>query len=213
MEFRPLDTADEMRDASRITSGSNWAIRFSRLWAFLVIVFLLAAGSSHPAEQPQFSENQVKGAFLTKFAMFVEWPVKPVPGGQTPILIGILGDDPFGPQFEAALAKETVNGRPFLLKRLKEPQEATGCQILFVCPSENPRLPEILAATRKQPILTVGDQERFAHQGGMINFVKQGGKVRFEVNTAAVEAGGLKMSAKLLQVAIPVTPDATKGDH
>jgi hypothetical protein len=73
-------------------------------------------------------------------------------------------------------------------------------------------LPEILAAIRKQPILTVGDQERFAHQGGMINFVKQGGKVRFEVNSAAVEAGGLKMSAKLLQVAIPVTPDATKGE-
>src|SRR4026208_1357302 len=159
MEFRPLDTADEMRDASRIASGFNWATRSARLWAFLVIVFILATDSSHPAEQPQFSENQVKGAFLTKFAMFVEWPGKPAPGGQTPILIGILGDDPFGPQFEAALAKGTVNGRPLVLKRLKEPQEAAGCQILFVCPSENPRLPEILAATRKQPILTVGDQE------------------------------------------------------
>jgi len=172
---------------------------------------LLFAGMTHSAEQPQFSENQVKGAFLTKFAMFVEWPGKAAPGDKTPIVIGILGDDPFGPQFELALTKETVNGRPFALKRLKDPQEAGGCQILFVGASEAARLPEIISAIRKQPILTVGDQERFAHQGGMINFVKQGGKVRFEVNTVAVETGGLKMSAKLLQVAIPVTPDEPKG--
>lgn len=149
----------------------------------------------------------MKGAFLTKFAMFVEWPGKPAPGGQQPIVIGILGDDPFGPQFEEALAKESINGRPFALKRFKDPQEAGGCQILFIGASEGPRLAEILAATRHQPILTVGDQERFAHRGGMINFVKQNGKVRFEVNTAAVTAGGLKVSAKFLQVAIPITPD------
>src|SRR5436190_11300465 len=193
MEFRPPDAADEVSDASRIASGGCLATRFARRWAFLVIAFILAAGTSNPAEQPQFSENQVKGAFLTKFAMFVEWPGKPVPGGQTPIVIGILGEDPFGPQFELALAKESIKGRPFTLKHLKDPQEAGGCQILYVSSSESPRLPEILAAIHKQPILTVGDQERFAHQGGMINFIKQDGKVRFEVNTAAVAAGGLKM--------------------
>ena len=212
MEFRPPLAADELSDASRIAGGGFRTGRAAWLWAILVSAFLMAAGSGNPAEPPQFAENQVKGAFLTKFAMFVEWPGKPVPGSQTPIVIGILGDDPFGSQFELALAKENINGRPFALKRLKDPQEAGGCQILFVSASEGPRLSGILAAIRKQPILTVGDQERFAHQGGMINFVKQGGKVRFEVNSAAVEAGGLKMSAKLLQVAIPVTPDATKGE-
>lgn len=212
MEFRPPHTADELSDASRIASGGFRTVRATWFWAIMVSSFLMAAGSSNPAEPPQFAENQVKGAFLAKFAMFVEWPGKPEPGSQTPIVIGILGDDPFGPQFELALTKETVNGRPFALKRLKDPQEAGGCQILFVSASESQRLPEILAAIRKQPILTVGDQERFAHQGGMINFVKQGGKVRFEVNTVAVQTGGLKMSAKLLQVAIPVTADATKGE-
>jgi hypothetical protein len=197
------------RPANRQTGRSA---RLPACWLTgLLVGLLLFAGMIHSAEQPQFSENQVKGAFLTKFAMFVEWPAKPAPGDKTPIVIGILGDDPFGPQFELALTKETVNGRPFALKRLKDPQEAGGCQILFVGASESARLPEIIGAIRKQPILTVGDQERFAHQGGMINFVKQGGKVRFEVNTAAVETGGLKMSAKLLQVAIPVTPDGPKG--
>ena len=212
MEFRLPHTADELSDPSRIASGGFRMARAARLWIFPIICFLLAAGSGNPAEPPQFAENQVKGAFLAKFPMFVEWPGKPAPGGQTPIVIGILGEDPFGPQFESALAKESINGRAFALKHLKDPQEAGGCQILFIGASEGARLPEILAATRHQPILTVGDQERFAHRGGMINFIKQGGKVRFEVNAVAVQAGGLKMSAKFLQVAIPVTSDATKGE-
>lgn len=195
------------RDAITRKAGRSSGWRAS-----LVLAFMLVAGPGRPADVPQFSEYLVKGAFLTKFAMFVEWPGKPSPRDQTPILIGILGDDPFGPQFEMALKKENVNGHPLALKRCKDPQDAGGCQILFISASEGPRLPEILAATRKQPILTVGDQERFAHRGGMINFIKQEGKVRFEVNTAAVAAGGLKVSAKLLQVAIPVTPDATKGE-
>jgi hypothetical protein len=211
MQFPLPDAANESSDASRIARGNFRRIHAVRRWAFLSIAFIISALISRSAE-PQFSENQVKGAFLTKFAIFVEWPGKPSPAGQVPVVIGILGDDPFGPQFEVALAKETVNGRPFALRRIKNPQEAVGCQILFISASEEPRLPDILAATRKQPILTVGDHERFAHRGGMINFVRQEGKVRFEVNTAAVEAGGLKMSAKLLQVAIPVTPEAPKAE-
>jgi hypothetical protein len=207
-------TPDEGKPAGQQAGWSEFrpagfrAFRAAIVW--LTCAIWLAAGRG--AEPPQFSEYQVKGAFLTKFAMFVEWPSKPAAGGQTPLVIGILGDDPFGPQFEAALTKEAVNGRPFALKHLKDPQEASGCQILFISASEAPRLSEILAVTRQLPILTVGDQDRFAHRGGMINFVKQDGKMRFQVNAAAVEAGGLKMSAKLLQVAIPVTPDTKKGE-
>jgi hypothetical protein len=156
-------------------------------------------------------EYQVKGAFLVKFAMFVEWPAKTFPDARTPITIGLLGEDPFGTEFETALKNELANGRPFSLKRFKSPQELSDCQMLFVSASESGRLPEILVATRNKAVLVVGDHERFAHQGGMVNFIKEGNKVRFEVNTVAIEASGLKISAKLLQVAKPVTPDVAKG--
>jgi hypothetical protein len=200
------------RAAGEWCAGLPARLSLARGWLFRAILVLCLVLAGQSAEPPQFSENQVKGAFLTKFAMFVEWPGKPAGGGKTPVIIGILGEDPFGPPFEEALKKETINGRPFDLKRLKDPREAGACQILFVSASEGPRLTEVLAAVRHQPILTIGDQERFAHRGGMINFIKQDGKIRFEVNTTAVEAGGLKMSAKLLQVAIPVTPDVPKGE-
>lgn len=175
-----------------------------------LIVLLLAAGLVR-ADEPQYSEYQVKGAFLAKFAMFVEWPEKTFPSKQTPVVIGILGEDPFGPQFEAALKREGANGRPFVLKHFNTPKELTDCQILFVGASESQRWQEILEAARHKAILTVGDQERFARRGGMVNFIKEGDRLRFEVNAAAVEAGGLKMSAKLLQVARLVTAEPTKG--
>jgi YfiR/HmsC-like len=176
----------------------------------LVALLVLFHGVLAVAEPPQSLEYQVKGAFLVKFAMFVEWPAKTFPDAQTPITIGLLGDDPFGSEFESALKKEVANGRPFCLKRFKSSEALTDCQMLFINASESQRLPEILDATHNKAILVIGDHERFAHQGGMINFIKEGNKVRFEVNTVAIEASGLKISAKLLQVAKPVTPDVAK---
>lgn len=189
--------------------SAHCVLRWARRW--LAWLLVLIGLSAYPAEPPRYAENQVKSAFLAKFAMFVEWPAQTFPTATAPVVIGILGDDPFGPQFESALLKESVNGRAFVLKRFKEPGDLTPCQILFVSASERSRLPEIFAATRRTPMLTVGDQERFAHQGGMINLVVEGGKVRFEVNTAAVETSGLKLSAKLLQVARPVVAEPAKG--
>ena len=90
--------------------------------------------------------------------------------------------------------------------------DSRAAEVVFISTSEKARLTPILQGLKDASVLTVGEMDRFTESGGMINFVKQGGKVRFVVNSAAVEAGGLKMSAELLQVAIPVTPDATKGE-
>ena len=181
----------------------------ARTWV-LILLFLVQAwtGNTQPTH---YSEYQVKGAFLVKFAMFVDWPTKSFPDARTPITIGILGEDPFGGEFEAALKSENANGRHFELKRFRNLQELTDCHMIFVSGPESQRLAEILTATRDKPVLIVGDRDRFAHEGGMVNFIKERGKVRFEVNAAAIEAHGLKISAKLLQVAKPVTSDGPKG--
>jgi hypothetical protein len=192
--------------------SSGWLARVGTRLTMVALCGALALGmsaSTSRAAENVYSEYAVKGAFLTKFAMFVEWPEKTFEHKGAPLIIGILGEDPFGPSFEAALAKEAAGGRTFVLKRFKSASEAAGCQILFVGASEKERLPQILDAVRGRPVLTVADHEGFAHRGGMINFIMDGGKVRFEVNAAAVEAGGLKMSAKLLQVAraVPALPE------
>ncbi len=150
--------------------------------------------------EPADLQLQVKAAFLPKLASFVDWPAGAFPGAETPIVLGIVGEDPFGPEFEAALKLQNAKGRPFLLRRFRDPMELAACQMLFVCPSEKARWPEILAALKNRPTLTIGDGDQFIEAGGMINFVKEEGKIRFQINTDASERAGLRISAKLLQV-------------
>ena len=177
---------------------------------------LIAAPDSQAQAQTQapvaarFSEYQVKGAFLVKFAMFVDWPAATFAQPDTPITIGVLGEDPFGPDFEQELGQERINGRRLVLKRSRTPEDLRDAQILFVAGGEAGSLPAILDTLHGRPILTVSDQERFAHRGGMIHFVKEGRKIRFEINAMAVQSAGLKLSAKLMQVALPVVVQAGK---
>lgn len=210
-----------LRTETNLTHAGAWCAMTWRVTASFrrwfaaacvgVVLITLQSAAAIGAESAHYEENQVKGAFLAKFALFVEWPDAVFSDAKSPVTIGVIGDDPFGPRYDDALSKEVANGRSFRVKRFKTPEEISGCQILFVSSSESQRLPEVLKAVGRQPILVVGDQERFAHRGGMINFVKEGGKLRFEINAAAVENSGLKMSAKLLQVSTTVKTEIEKG--
>ena len=96
---------------------------------------------------------------------------------------------------------KTVDGRALTVRRLKGPEEGTGCQIVFVGAHEMSLLPALLREIRGSAILTVGDTEKFSRQGGMVNFVVQDNRVRFEINADAAQRAGLKISSKLLQLA------------
>jgi len=50
-------------------------------------------------------------------------------------------------------------------------------------------------------VLTVGEGEAFAHAGGVIAFVIENRRVRFDINQTAADSAGLQLSSKLLSVA------------
>lgn len=165
-----------------------------------VLGILLVAATAR-AQEGRELEYEVKAAFLVKFALFVQWPTNAVPVTVTgPLVVGILGQDPFGAKFDQAVKNERVQGRAVEIRRAQNASELLGCQIVFVCASEAARFKEIIAAFKDRAILTVADEPGFAGQGGMIGFFKEAGKVRFEINTVALERAGLKASSKLLQV-------------
>ena len=155
---------------------------------------LLAQGASP-------TEYQIKAAFLYNFARFVEWPASALPDSARALILGILGEDPFGPEIDRIVEGKTVNGRRLEIRRLKDTDSLNGCHILFVSTSEGRRLPRILEALRLLPVLTVGDFESFAGRGGIIDFVLEENRIRFEINQEAAERAGLKISSKLLKLA------------
>jgi hypothetical protein len=175
-----------------------------------VCAALFGPMSPRAADSPSL-EYQVKAAFLVKLAMFVEWPAKAFASPEAPIRIGILGRSPFGKDFDEVAAKERINGRRLEVRVATDIAGLRECHIVFIAQSEQGRLAEIKAAVAGQPVLTVGDHPEFAQDGGMVNFIKEDGRVRFEVNRAAADKVGLRLSSKLLQVARVVNTAQLSG--
>jgi hypothetical protein len=165
---------------------------------------LLAGGGTGLAQSgspAKFSEYEVKAAFLLNFLQFVEWPTAVITNGSAPLVIGVLGDYPFGTALDETIKGETVLGRPLTIKRFRQGAEAKGCQLVYVCRSEKGRLKEQLQSLRGGGALTVSDIDQFCQFGGMIGLVNEGGRIRFEINQVAAEQGNVKLSSKLLRLA------------
>lgn len=166
-------------------------------WILVAITVLAVTGYAH-AQTP--TEYQVKATYLYNFSKFVEWPANLISDPNTPIIIGILGDDPFGSEIERTIEGKTSNGRRLVIKRFPNLRALEFCHILFISSSERNSLRQTLAAVGPG-VLTVGDADRFVQTGGIINFVLIENTVHFEINKAAAERAGLKISAKLLNLA------------
>ena len=153
----------------------------------------------------EFSEYQVKAAFLCNFAKFVEWPAGAFPTGNSPVSICILGDNPFGDSLDKAVAGQLVNGRPLVVRNVASLKEAGNCHMVFVCPSVQSHFTQIIGSLQGKSVLMVADTDTFAEEGGMIQFYLENSRVRFEVNVNACARSHLKISSKLLALAKIVT--------
>jgi hypothetical protein len=168
----------------------------------LSLVWLLLAGGDGRAQESPPTEYQIKAAFLFNFAKFVEWPPAAFLGRTSPIVIGILGENPFHGDLARMIRNKTVDDHPLEVKELHSLTEAANCHILFISTSENARLPEIIKGLKGTSVLTVGETDHFTENGGMINFVLKAAKVRFEINKDAATSAGLKISSKLMSLAL-----------
>lgn len=163
------------------------------LLAVLLISAILAKAQTAPS-----TINQVKAVFLYNFTQFVTWPPEAFAGSNSPFVIGVLGNNPFGPYLEKVVEGETVAGRSIVIRYYTEANQVRNCQLLFIN-KENPR--EALTELAGNAILTVGDRESFIRSGGMISFYLDKNKIRFYINTKNAKAANINISSKLLRLA------------
>ena len=149
------------------------------------------------------AEYQIKAVFLFNLAQFVDWPAKAFPDPASPLIVGVLGDDPFGSYLDETLRGERVRNRPLVLQRYRRASEIRLCHVLFISRSESDHLEQVFGTLRGRSILTVGDTEDFITRGGMIRLVTESNKIRLRINVDAVRAAGLAVSSKLLRLAQP----------
>ena len=173
-------------------------LKTRRILAFAILSVFAGRAQAAPTTP---TEYDIKAVFLLNFTRFIEWPASDEAAENRPIVIGVLGDDPFGQGLDHAVRGERVNNRPLVVKRITRLDGPVNCAALFISRSERHRIGEILERLKGQPVLTVSDIPQFAESGGMVGLVSEGGKIRLRINVDVAKAANLAISSKLLRPA------------
>ena len=188
--------------------------------ASLLVVAIACLGGADGAEAQakEDRELRVKAAFLYNFInlpmRFVVWPERAFPDETAPIMIGIVGRDPFRKALDNTMRGKRINGRAIVIKRLgafpprdDDPAlasmltELKRCHLVFVCASERRQSQRICALLASAPVLTVSDIPSFAERGGMIELALDKGRVKPLINVRMAERSRLRFGSKLLELA------------
>ncbi len=182
------------------------AIRRFALLRFLAIAGLCVCLLSLPPVEAVAGaagdtlEYAIKATYLYKLAAFVAWPPGALPADS--IVICVIGKDPFGAVLDQAVAGQSVQQRPIIVRRYATITANPGCQLMYVAGSQAQPVAGVLAAVRGAPVLTVTDGQSDGNPAGTINFVLEDGYVRFEIDPRMAEQSGLNISSKLLSLAV-----------
>jgi hypothetical protein len=179
--------------------GVTWVLR----WVFFLAATPAFAAAAD-AQAPRANAGQVQAAYLYNFGKFVKWPALAPANQSGSFVICVLEKDPFGDTLQTTLAGESIGGKPVVVKRLTKAQEAGGCHILFIGSAQARDLKGILLNLDDAAVLTVSDIPDFSKHGGMIQFVPEGDRIRFEINLAGAEKSHLVFPSELLKVAAAV---------
>lgn len=180
---------------------------------FIVWVTLIP-GAFNPAQAGAGTEEySLKAAFLFKFGFYVEWPYTAFSSPYSPINLCIAGNNPFGDAIVSVLAKESISGRTVSVHRLRTVNRNSSCHILYTGASSEQSSEQMLEAVRGKNVLTISDESSTPSQAGIINFVVEDDRVRFEIDNEAAAQNGLVISSKLLSLALNVKQRAPSENH
>ena len=172
-------------------------IAVAALLAWLMAPLQIASASQ--------SEYALKSVFLYNFCRFIDWPDSAFASPTEPLIIGIIGDDPFGSLLNEAVEGEKYHNRPIRIDHFRTPGDIKRVHLLFVSHANAGRLDPILAAVAGKSVVTVSETEDFLNRGGMITLTTEQNRIRLRINPAALHSANLAVSSKLLRVA-EITP-------
>ncbi len=181
------------------------------LAVLLAVMSVCRAGAREPA-----SEESVKAAILFNLIRFVEWPVSSVADPSAPRIVAIFGQDAQQERMVEMVASAGLSSRVSVLE-IRELNELEVCrdsiQVLYVARSAHKLIPQILDLLQARPVLTVCDDEGFVRHGGMMNYVRQNSRIRFDINLDEAEKSRLKMSARLFDLARVIVKDGVARER
>lgn len=181
-----------------------------RFFAMCALLFLLCLPCSK-AEGADYEEYELKAGFLYNFFNFIKWPESSFASAKSPFVLVIVGSGGKDRTIEHALQNSFIGARPLKIIITNSADNLDKAHMIFFLESyKNSDLPKILTQLRGKPVVTVGEEKNFIALGGDINFVQKGAKIKFQINPASTEKGDLKISSRLLMLA--VVPEQSEID-
>ncbi len=151
-----------------------------------------------PLSAQAHDERAVKAAMVFNLIKYVEWPQ---PMADNVLLVGFIGEPSVGEALNSLLAGKTSELGSVRVVALASDADLARCGVLYVSHASPAKARAAMEKVRGKNILTVGDSAAFARAGGMVGLVTKGDQVQIEINLDAVQAGGLRVSSRLLRLA------------
>ena len=170
-------------------------LKVSLLFVLAAMLCLAARVSAGPREY------EVKAAFIYNFTQFIEWPKDVFSGADAPFVIAVVGPDPFEGALGRIFTGKSVGSHPIVTKHFDSVDDLGPCQLLFVPTAEDASSRAITEKVGKAPTLIVGESETLLSSGGAIRLYLEDDRMRFQINSEALDVARLKASAKLMQLA------------
>ncbi|EXJ14971.1 PUTATIVE TRANSMEMBRANE PROTEIN [Imhoffiella purpurea] len=192
-----IHVSDRIQPAVNLAQADRAGIRFKPY-------FLKEARYHEP-----FSEIDVRAVFLFNFALFIDWPSSAFDAPSAPLRYCVLGNPALSVSLKRTLADERVAGRPLQIADARNPDQWRRCHILYIDHRSGESLQKVVDAVKGAPVLTVGDTDTMAHEGGMISLIRKGERLHPVINREAAMRSGIQISSKLLRLAtlVPDSPD------
>jgi hypothetical protein len=192
-----------MKSTSHLSEPFRKGRRLFAVW--LLLCLLLPLVQSHGAEK-EVPEYRLKAVYMLNFLRFTVWPQESFGSTNSPFVIGILGDDPFGNELKTAISGELIDGRKIEIQHFQKVEDGLRSHLLFISKSHRLKIGTILEACKGTPVLTVSEVEDFARRGGMINMVLNSGKVDLLINLKSAREVGINITSQLSRRAREIFP-------
>ncbi|MGC3958856.1 MAG: YfiR family protein [Verrucomicrobiota bacterium] len=173
---------------------ANQVLSRTRILLLWLGIFMAGTLQAQPPDAPEYN---LKAGYLIRFVKYISWPTNTFASSNAPIVIGVMGANPFGDVLEKT-AKAEQGGRPLVVRRMDNIADAMQCHVVFISQAEEGKEARWLAALKDKPILTVGESAQTLERGGILQFVTDGKRLRFEASLPASQFAGLKLDADLL---------------
>ena len=165
-----------------------------------IIAVVPLPGATAPAEAPEYN---IKAGYLRLFARYTEWPPDIFTHASDPVVVGVLGANPFGEILQGTLQGLKIQNRSIEVRLVQTVEEAALCQVVFIARRQEHEEAAWLNALRDKPVLTVTESEQGLARGAVLALAYEktarGPKVVFDASLRAARQAGLKLSADMLQ--------------